>query len=69
MGSTRGLAIDCHNKPNGIAFGGRTENEVQIARVEAVDDTAVLVVQQRALATDGPISGERPFIESRRARG
>jgi hypothetical protein len=68
MGTARGLAIDGHDEANRSAVSGRTENEVQVARMEALDDAAILFVQERALIGDGPVAGERPLVHLRRAR-
>ena len=41
---------------NGIALARRTENEMEIARMEPVDDAAVFLVEDGAFLADGPIS-------------
>ena len=55
-------------KRTGLPSGSGPENEVQVARMEAVDDAAVLFVQERALIADRPVAGKRPLVQLRRAR-
>ena len=48
--------------------GRRSKHQMQIAGVEAVDDAAVLLVEDGMLAADRPVARQPPFIEPRHAR-
>src|SRR5882724_1395264 len=55
-------------KAHWTPVGGRTEDEMQVTRVEAIDDAAILFVQERALIADRPVAGKRPLVQLWRAR-
>jgi hypothetical protein len=62
-------AIDGHAEAHGLAIRAGAEHEVQVARVETIDDAAVLLVEHNMLGADGPIAGKLPLVELRRITG
>ena len=52
------LAINDHDKPDGLAVRVRAENELQIVGMEPIDDAAIPVVQKRAFIANGLITDE-----------
>jgi hypothetical protein len=54
MGSARRFAIDGHDEAHRTAAHCGPENEMQVARMEAIDNAAILVVQERALICGEP---------------
>ena len=57
------LAVDRHAKPNGLAVGTRSENEMQIAGVKSVNDAARRRIECRVFGANRPSSRQRPFVE------
>ena len=58
------LPTDRHAKSHQGARRTRTHDEVQIARVEAIDNPTLGLVQNRGLLLDGPSAQQRPVIHS-----
>jgi len=56
-------AVDRDAEADRLTVWPRSENQMQIARVEPVNDTAVFLVEDGMLSTDRPFSREPPFIE------
>src|SRR5262249_17830059 len=62
------LAVDRDPEADFAPLHRGTEHEMQIARVEAVDDAAVRLIELRTLAADRPFPGQRPFVQLRLSR-
>jgi hypothetical protein len=59
-------AVDRHAEAHGLAVGGRAKHEMQITRMEAIDNAAVRGTQVRMLAADRPGSDEAPLVQAGR---
>src|SRR5262249_41004075 len=59
-------AVDGDAEADRLAVRRGPEHEMQVARVEAVDDAAVLAVEHRILLADRPAARQSPLVEPRR---
>ena len=62
-GITRRLTVEAHGEADRRTRGGRREDQVEIARLEAVRDRAGGRFEDGGLLADRPFAGERPLIE------
>src|SRR5215211_7468182 len=60
---TRSLAVEAHGEGDRVARGGRREDEIEVARLEAVRDRAGGRFEHGGLLLYGPAAGERPLVE------
>jgi hypothetical protein len=62
------VTISCRGTVNGdaepylLSVHGWTENEMQVAGMEPIDDAAAFLVEHGIFLADRPISCQRPFI-------
>src|SRR5208337_3937568 len=61
-------AVDRDAETDRLTVRHQSENQMQIARVEPVNDTAVFLIEDGMLSADRPFAREPPFIESRHSR-
>jgi hypothetical protein len=61
-------SVDGHTEANLFPFVRGAENEVHIARPEAVGNAAAFLVEGGLLFTECPVAPQRPLIEPRRLR-
>ena len=59
-------AVDGDAEPHRLAVRPGPEHQMQVARVEAVDDAAALLVEDGVLRADRPVARQPPFVEPRR---
>src|SRR5208283_3325414 len=61
-------AVDSDAESDRLTVRPRSENQMQIARVEPGNDTAVFLVEDGMLSADRPFAHEPPFIEPGHSR-
>ena len=62
MGRAGRLSIDPHAKLNRLSGDCWAHDQVKVARVKAIGDGAVGLVQRHRIVTHRPIAGQCPFI-------
>jgi hypothetical protein len=58
-------AVDGYPKVDRPAFRSRTKHQMQITRMEAIDDAAVLAVERGVFSANRPVAGQPPVVEVR----
>ena len=61
-------AVDGDAEAHGLAVCRGSEDQMQVAGVEPVDDAPALRVENGMLAADRPVARQRPFVDPRRRR-
>jgi hypothetical protein len=61
--------VDGNPKPHRLALRPGSEHQVQVARVESVDDAPALLIEDGIFLSDRPIPRQRPLVEPGRCRG
>src|ERR1700722_12027922 len=62
-------AVDRHPEAHRLAIGGWPQHQVKIAGMKAKRNRAVRFVERRGLATDRPVAGEGPVVETAEIAG
>src|SRR4051795_13323126 len=63
VGMTGRLTVEEHREADRAARSRRREDQVEVARLEAVRDRAAGRFQRRGLPTHRPLARERPVVE------
>ena len=60
----RRRAVDGDAEPYRLAVTARAEDQMQVARVEPIDDAAVFLVESGVVASDRPLAVQSPIVEA-----
>src|SRR5262249_46094596 len=59
-------AVDGDAEAYRLAVRARSQDKMEVAGMKAIDDAAVLRIEDGMLAADGPVARQSPFVEARR---